>query len=215
MLITHNLKAAWRNILKHKVQNTISVLCLSVGVLLFGITLYFTNVLWENEGKQLFQSDRVFCQFYKDNAFSPIGVNEGLKEIERINQLPSVEKLIYISHYYQTDTNIYDSLGNGRSGETQYKIVSPDWLADNNFRSIANDKKIGVLKPGTIVYNSPRRNLKDSNWIGATISCYGKKHKITDVVYSTTSFDECTQFYIVANKNIKKTREIIQRKVKV
>lgn len=201
MLITHNLKAAWRNILKHKVQNTISVLCLSVGVLLFGITLYFTNVLWENQGKQLFQSDRVFCKFYKDNAFSPIGVNEGLKEIERINQLPSVEKLIYISSYYQTDTNIYDSLGNGRSGETQYKIVSPDWLADNNFRSIANDKKIGVLKPGTIVYNSPRRNLKDSNWIGATISCYGKKHKITDVVYSTTSFDECTQFYIVANKN--------------
>ena len=201
MLITHNLKAAWRNILKHKVQNTISVLCLSVGVLLFGITLYFTNVLWEKQGKQLFQSDRVFCKFYKDNAFYPIGVNEGLKEIERINQLPSVEKLIYISHYYQTDTNIHDSLGNGRSGETQYKIVSPDWLADNNFRSIANDKKIGVLKPGTIVYNSPRRNLKNSNWIGATISCYGKKHKITDVVYSTTSFDECTQFYIVANKN--------------
>jgi ABC-type antimicrobial peptide transport system permease subunit len=83
----------------------------------------------------------------------------------------------------------------------QYKIVSPDWLADNNYRSIANDKKIGVLKPGTIVYNSPRRDLEDSNWIGATISCFGKKHKITDVVYSTTSFDECTKFYIVADKN--------------
>lgn len=204
MLITHNLKAAWRNILKHKVQNTISVLCLSVGVLLFGITLHFTNNIWENRGKHLFQSDRVYCRFYQDNAFnvlSSIGVNEGLKEIERINQLPSVEKLIYISDYFLTDTNIHDSLGNGRSGEMQYKIVSPDWLADNNYRSIANDKKIGVLKPGTIVYNSPRRDLEDSNWIGATISCFGKKHKITDVVYSTTSFDECTKFYIVADKN--------------
>ena len=158
MLITHNLKAAWRNILKHKVQNTISVLCLSVGVLLFGITLHFTNNIWENRGKHLFQSNRVYCRFYKENAFnvlSPIGVNEGLKEMERINQLPSVEKLIYISDYFLTDTNIHDSLGNGRSGEMQYKIVSPDWLADNNYRSIANDKKIGVLKPGTIVYNSP------------------------------------------------------------
>lgn len=204
MLITHNLKAAWRNILKHKVQNTISVLCLSVGVLLFGITLHFTNNIWENRGKHLFQSNRVYCRFYKENAFnvlSPIGVNEGLKEMERINQLPSVEKLIYISDYFLTDTNIHDSLGNGRSGEMQYKIVSPDWLADNNYRSIANDKKIGVLKPGTIVYNSPRRDLEDSNWIGATISCFGKKHKITDVVYSTTSFDECTKFYIVADKN--------------
>ena len=201
MLITHNLKAAWRNILKYKVQNTISVLCLSVGVLLFGITLYFTNILWENQGKQLFQSDRVYCRFYQDNTLSPIGVNEGLKEMERINQLPSVEKLIYISRYLHTDINFYDSLGNARSGEMQYKIVSPDWLADNNYRSIANDKKIGVLKPGTIVYNSPRRDLEDSNWIGATISCFGKKHKITDVVYSTTSFDECTRFYIVADKN--------------
>lgn len=204
MLIIHNLKAAWRNILKHKVQNTISVLCLSVGVLLFGITLHFTNNIWENRGKHLFQSNRVYCRFYKENAFnvlSPIGVNEGLKEMERINQLPSVEKLIYISDYFLTDTNIHDSLGNGRSGEMQYKIVSPDWLADNNYRSIANDKKIGVLKPGTIVYNSPRRDLEDSNWIGATISCFGKKHKITDVVYSTTNFDECTKFYIVADKN--------------
>lgn len=204
MLITHNLKAAWRNILKHKVQNTISVLCLSVGVLLFGISLHFTYNIWENRGKHLFQSDRVYCRFYKENAsnvLSPIGVNEGLKEMERINQLPSVEKLIYISDYFLTDTNIHDSLGNGRSGEMQYKIVSPDWLADNNYRSIANDKKIGVLKPGTIVYNSPRRDLEDSNWIGATISCFGKKHKITDVVYSTTNFDECTKFYIVADKN--------------
>lgn len=201
MLITHNLKAAWRNILKHKVQNTISVLCLSVGVLLFGITLHFTNNIWENRGKHLFQSDRVYCRFYQDNTLSPIGVNEGLKEMERINQLPSVEKLIYISRYLHTDINFYDSLGNARSGEMQYKIVSPDWLADNNYRSIANDKKIGVLKPGTIVYNSPRRDLEDSNWIGATISCFGKKHKITDVVYSTTSFDECTKFYIVADKN--------------
>jgi len=201
MLITHNLKAAWRNILKYKVQNTISVLCLSVGVILFGITLYFTNILWENQIKQYFRSDRVYCRFYQDNTLSPIGVNEGLKEMERINQLPSVEKLIYISRYLHTDINFYDSLGNARSGEMQYKIVSPDWLADNNYRSIANDKKIGVLKPGTIVYNSPRRNQEDSNWIGATISCLGKKHKITDVVYSTTSFDDCTQFYIVADKN--------------
>ena len=66
MLITHNLKAAWRNILKHKVQNTISVLCLSVGVIFFAITLYFTNVLWGN-GKQFFQPDRVHCELYKDN----------------------------------------------------------------------------------------------------------------------------------------------------
>ena len=145
MLITHNLKAAWRNILKHKVQNTISVLCLSVGVLLFGITLYFTNVLWENEGKQLFQSDRVFCQFYKDNAFSPIGVNEGLKEIERINQLPSVEKLIYISFPFSTKFMLYDYQGNSKSSEMSYRIVSPDWLADNNFRSSITDKKIGTL----------------------------------------------------------------------
>lgn len=46
-LITHNLTAGWRNILKYKTQNAISVLCLSFGVLCFAIALYLCGVVWD------------------------------------------------------------------------------------------------------------------------------------------------------------------------
>ena len=206
MLITHNLKAAWRNILKHKVQNTISVLCLSVGVIFFAITLYFTNVLWGNFGKQFFQPDRVHCELYKDNkkmVYCPIGTYDGFNEIEKINQLPSVEKLIYISYPFSTKFMLYDYQGNSKSSEMSYRIVSPDWLADNNFRSSITDKKIGTLKPGTIVVNQYWRNKDDLNWVGATVSYFGKKQKISDVVYSPTYLgdDNWVKFYLVADTN--------------
>ena len=206
MLITHNLKAAWRNILKHKVQNTISVLCLSVGVIFFAITLYFTNIIWGNFGKQLFQFDRVHCELYKDNkklVYYPIGTYDGFNEIEKINKLPSVEKLIYISFPFSTKFMLYDYQGNSKSSEMSYRIVSPDWLADNNFRSSITDKKIGTLKPGTIVVNQYWRNKDDLNWVGATVSCFGKKQKISDVVYSPTYVgdDNWVKFYLVADTN--------------
>ena len=207
MLITHNLKAAWRNILKHKVQNTISVLCLSVGVIFFAITLYFTNIIWGNFGKQFFQPDRVHCELYKDNkkmVYCPIGTYDGFNEIEKINKLPSVEKLIYISFPFSTKFMLYDYQGNSKSSEMSYRIVSPDWLADNNFRSSITDKKIGTLKPGTIVVNQYWRNKDDLNWVGATVSYFGKKQKISDVVYSPTYLDDdnnWVKFYLVADTN--------------
>ena len=205
MLITHNLKAAWRNILKYKVQNTISVLCLSVGVILFAITLYLTNVLWESRFKQPFQSDRVYCEIYKENEngnkvyYHIGGIFDGFNEIKRINQLPSVEKTIYISDQYSTKFMLYDNQGNSKkSSEMSYRIVSPEWLAENNFRSSITDRKIGTLKPGTIVVKQFWRNKDDLNWAGATVSCFGKKQKISDVVYSPT-YDEDDRFFIVAD----------------
>ena len=39
--MTHNLKISLRNLLKYKVQNAISILCLAAGVVCFAITVYF------------------------------------------------------------------------------------------------------------------------------------------------------------------------------
>ena len=35
--LLHNLKTAWRNLLKYKVQNIISIACLAVGVVCFAV----------------------------------------------------------------------------------------------------------------------------------------------------------------------------------
>ena len=40
-MFLHHLKTSWRNLLKYKVQNAISILCLAAGVVCFAITVYF------------------------------------------------------------------------------------------------------------------------------------------------------------------------------
>lgn len=89
LLFKHNLAAGWRNILKYKTQNIISVLCLSVGVVLFTLTviiLYSDDIsvnsdiygitLWEEEDMLHF-------------------VNYDAKNISTIRDLPSV-KSVYV-----------------------------------------------------------------------------------------------------------------------
>ncbi|MBQ2363034.1 MAG: hypothetical protein II287_05440, partial [Bacteroidaceae bacterium] len=40
-MLLHHFKISWRNLLKYKVQNAISIACLAVGVVCFAITVYF------------------------------------------------------------------------------------------------------------------------------------------------------------------------------
>ena len=40
-LLANSLATAWRNLLKYKIQNAISILCLAAGVVCFAITVYF------------------------------------------------------------------------------------------------------------------------------------------------------------------------------
>ena len=43
----HNIRIAWRNLMKYKVQNIISVLCLAVGMVIFSSTFIFTQRAWQ------------------------------------------------------------------------------------------------------------------------------------------------------------------------
>ena len=38
-MLFHHLKTSWRNLLKYKVQNAISIACLAVGVVCFAVTV--------------------------------------------------------------------------------------------------------------------------------------------------------------------------------
>ncbi len=46
-LKTHNIRIAWRNLLKYKVQNIIAVLCLAVGMVFFSLTFILTQRTWQ------------------------------------------------------------------------------------------------------------------------------------------------------------------------
>lgn len=93
-MIIHNLIIGWRNILKYKTQNIISVLCLSFGVLCFAVTLYFADVMWQNLGKPFVMKKAVGIESRDgENAFDVINN----RDIAKIKQLPMVEYVNYSS----------------------------------------------------------------------------------------------------------------------
>ncbi len=205
MLIIHNLKAGWRNILKYKVQNTISVLCLSVGVICFAISLYFINVLWQNVEKKYFQDNRVECSIQVEgrNIWKAID----LSDIEKIKKLNSVEDVIYRCHALYTEFILKHKTVPKINSNFGFMVVSPNWLEDNNFRSAVTDKKIGRLKPGTLVMDETlakrlygEENFKAGVPIGAKILNMKKQRVVSDVVYSTSYVGLRGYMYLVADQ---------------
>ena len=205
MLITHNLKAAWRNILKHKVQNTISVLCLSVGVICFAISLYFINVLWHNAEHLYFQDNRMECCIWAEGQSKLKAID--LSVIEKIKKLNSVEDVIYRCDALYSEFFFKDKTAHKRNYNFRLILVSPNWLEDNNFRSAVTGKKIGRLKPGTLVMDetSAKRLYGEENFkadapIGAKILNMKKQRVVSDVVYSTCYVGLRGNMYLVADQ---------------
>lgn len=205
MLIIHNLKAAWRNILKHKVQNTISVLCLSVGVICFAISLYFINVLWQNVEKKYFQDNRVECDIWAEGQSKLKAID--LSDIEKIKKLNSVEDVIYRCHTLYTEFILKHKTVPKINSNLGFMVVSPNWLEDNNFRSAVTGKKIGRLKPGTLVMDETlakrlygEENFKAGAPIGAKILNMKKQRMVSDVVYSTSYVGLRGYMYLVADQ---------------
>ena len=75
VFFSHNLKTAWRNLLKYKVQNVISIACLAVGVVCFAITvhimfnfarnLYYSSI---DQGRPVFNIYEMSEEEFKNTA---------------------------------------------------------------------------------------------------------------------------------------------------
>lgn len=205
-MIIHNLIIGWRNILKYKTQNIISVLCLSFGVLCFAVTLYFADVMWQDKVKQVMTSNYLMLSSLGDDNSSKLIYSE---EITKIKRLPMVKYVGYeesgYSHFYREDS-LYDIKKNkyvGISGLT-VKFVSPEWFIQKDFYSATTGKEIEVLKPGTAVLD--RRILKyrveDDKYVrGYIVNHLDKKYTVGDIVYSPTFMADAADVYIIIDES--------------
>lgn len=200
-MIIHNLIIGWRNILKYKTQNIISVLCLSLGVLCFGITLYFADVIWQNLGKPFVMKKAVGIESRDgENALDVINN----RDIAKIKQLPMVE---YVNYF---DSDYHDALLTSKDAKDTFrthlsiKYITPEWFVDKDFYSAVTGKEIGILKPGTVVISrsSIRYFLKNIDVIGSKLNLFNKKFTVDDVIYSPTIIDNINRIdgYIVMDK---------------
>ena len=144
LLLKHHLIAGWRNILKYKVQNIISVLCLAVGITVFSVVLWLVMAA-SNE----IIADRSWLDisiYPKEAKDSCLESKNDAEHIALLGKMRTVEDISYIS-------NPYCVLGRDKKYKKNvvFRYVSPNWLEKYNFRSSITGKYYGTLKNKTVL----------------------------------------------------------------
>lgn len=203
----HNLITGWRNIMKYKVQNIVSVLCLSVGIICFGITLYFSNAFWHDTVK--YEFDSKFISSWGINSDRDRIAPNTIAFADSLQQLPSVKSVLFYQSIISKEFTFRGKNGKEQKLWWTISFISPDWLKENNFYSTITGEKIGTLKPGTVVVSKTVGELLidlDIDPIGARIT---DTHyaPISDVVISDTNMGSFDGICIVVEgaKNLHKS----------
>lgn len=146
----HNIRIAWRNLMKYKVQNTIAVLCLAVGLVCFSATFFFTQRAWQGRMRGSDTSSRVRIELFKQGDSIVFVTPDILKRIND-KHLPSVQAISINSIWLGMISNFTDLEGKTYAVDTEWSLISPEYLNYMGYRSSITGKRIPVLKPGDIV----------------------------------------------------------------
>ena len=177
-MITHNLKVAFRNLMKYKLQTVVSILSIAIGILTLAIV---HTVLHE------FKRPAVTNEPYYDRLYEVAIIDkeqsgenklrnnisfEIMREMKAAGALPSAEKVTF-PNGLQTYSLPEFYLGDELIAKQDIELIATDDNYMNIFgiRSALTGKKIKVLKPGEAVIG--RRMAKqlfgDINPVGIKI----------------------------------------------
>ena len=147
VFFSHNLKTAWRNLLKYKVQNAISIACLAVGVVCFAITVYFMysfgRDVYYNQIKQDLASFSVLATPYeeterlrKTGSFPENAQldNDFFNRLLSL-KLPAMEELHGCRPINGLDQTFYDNTDQPKTCGCFYTHASPRYWMYYGYRS--------------------------------------------------------------------------------
>ncbi|MBR4644222.1 MAG: FtsX-like permease family protein [Bacteroidaceae bacterium] len=194
-LTFHNIRIAWRNLMKYKLQNIIAVLCLAVGMVCFSIGFLFTQRAWESFYRTDGDPKRQSVQLYDQKGDSLVCV--GPEILKRINDkhLGSIECIDLNYGWLGTIATFFDLQGDSHSVSTQINLITPEYLHYLGLRSVITGKRIPVLKPGDLIMTKgmlERTFGLDVNPIGYTtdelkrdwrIGTTLKEYQVGDTIY--------------------------------
>ena len=186
-MITHNLKIAWRNLMKYKMQNLVSAVALAVGMVTIAATHYvmkryedpaITNEPYFNrtcvlkvypinaDREKLNRSRDIEKERIKPEVHNAICTDGGLASAEACH--PAFTK-VKIRRIYPATFTLNDTLE--RKVTIGFDMVSPSYLNYRGIRSAITGEKIPELKPGEIVISDydAKRIFGDTNPIGANV----------------------------------------------
>ena len=178
----HHIRAAWRNLMKYKVQNIIAVLCLAVGLVCFSMSFIITQRSWQYWKRDDGDPRRVRVELYAQGD-SLIHITP--YDLQRVGEslLPSIDFIDIDYRAVGTAMNFTDEKGKKHSVYTWFKWISPEHLNYLGLRSAITGKRIPVLKPGDVIMTKgmlERTFGREVNPTGFKIDWNNKL--ITDVV---------------------------------
>ena len=186
-MLIHHLKTAWRNLLKYKTQNIISILCLSVGVVCFSVVFQFMYHIAIDYYLTTIDDSTVYFEVYErtENDEKEPHLATDASDIQR--ERVTLNRDFY-ERLYQADipamVEILYHWQNGAFGEwkrneknklsralTDFYTVSPHFLHTLHYRSAITGKRLPVLKEGDVVITEKVRD----NYFGKGTDARGKK----------------------------------------
>ncbi len=208
-MLIHYLKTAWRNLLKYKIQNIISILSLAVGTVCFAITLYIMkSVILDIYLSEIdtriatFHAYKMSEEQYKnrktlDENFADIQLGDeewvDYNFFKRVSEseLPSLREWHFMSMYIGKDTEYETKDGGKKILLTTYAMCSPRFFHHQYYTSAVTGERIPELKEGDVLITADIRDKvygKGADPRGLTID--GKRLTISDVLDTSDHLDD-------------------------
>ena len=168
-MIQHYFKIAWRNLLKYKTQNIISILSLAVGVVCFAITVYLLKSFVLEIYLSEMDTRRVSVSAYNmteeqyksrpvhDANWADIQYNDQVwidrSFVERLNSLeiPSMREAHFFSIFMGADTDFETKDGKRKTLQCIYGYSSPRFFHCRLYTSAVTGKRIPELHEGDVI----------------------------------------------------------------
>ena len=178
----HNIRVAWRNLMKYKAQNVIAVLCLAVGLVCFSTTFLITQRVRQAWMRRDGDPRRARVELRTQSDSIVFFTAEDMKRIAD-SHLPSID-IIDINYWdIGLASDFTDLEGKKHRVYAKIQVISPEHLNYLKLRSAITGKRIPVLKPGDVVMtkNMLERTFgRGVNPVGFKTEAGGKV--VTDVV---------------------------------
>lgn len=208
LLFKHNLAAGWRNILKYKTQNIISVLCLSVGVVLFTWTVITLSS--EVGSRDISVNSDIYGITLWEEEDMLHFVNYDAKNISTIRDLPSV-KSVYVTASSSCSGDIKDDKGKHYYHGKKIAIWTNEILKYYGLKSAISGKSFEQVPNGTVLLTDQACSAlfpDGINPIGYEIGVSGlynsqeiKGLKIRDIVCTKGLHVGLPPFIVVTDEN--------------
>ena len=175
VFFSHNLKTAWRNLLKYKVQNIISIACLAVGVVCFAITvhimfnfarnLYYSSI---DQGRPVFTIYEMSEEEFKNTAKHDANgadrqlpmVNITKAFIDRLYsmELPAMKEVHGIVLIMVSNFEFEDNTPQPKTYLATFAQCSPRRYHYLGYRSAITGERIPELNEGDVIITDDLRD---------------------------------------------------------